>query len=255
MIIVSILSLVISLFLIFQMWKSKDAVTERLVSALTAVSETLATTEEGLVVVNDTLGNASTSINALSGTTLTLADNVDKTSTTIDSFSTLFTEQIPQTISNTQTAIVSAQTSAAVIDGVLVGLSAVPLVGLDYDPETSLSTSLGVVAESLNPLPGSIKGIGDDLSATSTSLTTLESDIQNISTNVATISENLLEAQDVVKQYQKQINQLQATIEQSIEQLPGWINIAVWGLTFTIFWLMVAQAGLLAQGYQLIKPE
>jgi archaellum component FlaC len=253
MIIISTLSLVFSLILIFQIWKGRDAVTEKLVDGLTAVSNTLATTQEGLALVSDTLGNASTSIEGLANTTLTLADNVDKTSTTIESFSTLFTEEIPTTVSNTQAAILAAQTSAGVIDGVLTGLSNIPLIGLNYNPEKSLSTTLGLVAENLNPLPESIKGIGDDLSATSTSLTDLENDILGISANVDTISQNFLDAQEVVTQYQEQINQLQASLDRGIEQAPTWVSLAAWGMTFVIFWLMVAQAGLLMQGFQLVK--
>jgi uncharacterized protein YoxC len=252
MILVSIISLAASLFLIVQLWNNKAVLTEKLVGGLTSVSDTLTTTGEGLVVVDDTLGNISISISSLADTTLTLADNVNKTSTTIDSFSTLFTEEIPATITNTQTAIISAQTSAAVIDGVLTGLSNVPLIGLDYSPEESLSNALGEVAASLDALPRSIKGIGDDLDSTGTSLLTLQTDIQGISGNVSTISQNLDDAQDVVVKYQKQLDQLQTTVTQSIDQAPNWIKLAVWALTFFFVWMMVAQAGLLAQGIHLV---
>jgi len=248
MILVSIISLAVSLFLIVQLWNNQAVLTEKLVDGLTSASDTLKTTGEGLVVVDDTLGNVSISISALADTTLTLADNINKTSTTIDSFSTLFTEEIPATITNTQTAIISAQTSAAVIDGVLTGLSSVPFIGLDYSPEQSLSTALGEVAASLDSLPGSIEGIGEDLDATGTSLLTLQTDIQVISENVSIISRNLDDAQDVVIQYQKQLDQLQKTVSESINQASTWIKYTVWALTFVLVWMMVAQAGLLAQG-------
>jgi methyl-accepting chemotaxis protein len=252
MILVSIISLAVSLFLIVQLWKNQDDLTEKLVDGLTSVSDSLTTTGDGLVVVNDTLSNVSTSVSALSDTTLTLADNVNKTSNTIDSFSTLFTKDIPTTITNTQTAIISAQTSAAVIDGVLTGLSSVPLIGLDYNPEESLSSALGEVAASLDQLPRSIQGIGGDLDSTSTSLLNLQTDIQSISVNVSTISKNLDDAQLIVVQYEKQIDELQTTIGQSIVQAPNWIKYAVWALTFLIVWMMVAQAGLLVQGIHLM---
>lgn len=252
MILVSLISLAISLFLVFQLWKNQSMLSEKLVDGLTAASGTLTTTGEGLTVVNDTLSNASKSISALSDTTLTLADNVDKTGTTIDSFSTLFSEEIPTTITNTQAAIISAQTSAAVIDGVLTGLSGVPLIGLEYNPEQSLSASLGQVATSLDPLPSAIKGIGDDLGATGTSLDTLKTDIEGISGDVSAISKNLVDAQDVVSQYQKQIDQLIETIDQTVDQAPTYIRYAVLALTFVLVWLMVAQAGLLAQGFHLL---
>lgn len=252
MILISIVSLAISLFMAVQLWKNKPVIAEKVVNGLTTASATLETTAEGLVVVNDTLGNASTSINTLADTTLTLADNVNKTSTTIDSFTVLFTEDIPATVTNTQAAILASQQSAAVIDGVLLGLSSVPLIGIEYDPQASLSISLGAIADTLEPLPGSIQGIGDDLDATGTSLVTLETDIQNISANVLEISKNLDDAQAIVEQYQEQIDQLRTTLQVSLDQAPNWINLAVWSLTFVLIWLVAAQLGLLVQGIHLV---
>lgn len=248
MIVISIISLVISLFMIVQIWKNKAKLTETLVGSLTDTSVTLATTAEGLIVVHDTLGSATTSITGLADTTVTLADNVSKTSATIDSFSTLFGVEIPTTITNTQIAIVSAQQSAAVIDGVLLGLASVPLIGIDYDPEESLSNSLGTVVTSLTALPSSIKGIGDDLDSTGDSLRTLQTDILVISKDVLDLSEDLHDAQEIVEQYQEQISELQTTVDNSIDQVPDWINIAAGGLSFLILWLVVAQLGLLVQG-------
>lgn len=252
MILISIISLAISLFIIVQLWKNHASFTEKVVSTLTSTSQTLETTAEGLVLVNNTLGDASTSIKALSDTTLILATNVDNTSTTIDSFSVLFNEEIPTTITNTQTAIITAQTSAAVIDGVLIGLSNVPLIGIEYDPAESLSVSLGKVAASLEPLPKSIRGISDDLDAASTSLLALKDDLQGLSIDVLNLSLKLDNAQDIVEQYQGQLEKLQTTVNNGIDQAPNWIKMGVWGLTFLIIWLIVAQLGLLAQGIYLM---
>lgn len=253
MILVSIISLAVSLFLIVKIWSNQAMWKEKAVENLTNFSTSIATTDEALVVINETLGNVSLSVSALSDTTLTLADNINQTSTTIDSFGTLFTEDIPTTITNTQQAIMSAQISAAVIDGVLTGLSNVPLIGLDYDPEQSLSSALGSVADSMNPLPRSIKGIGDDLESAGDSLLSLQTDVQIISEDISNISENLDDAQLVIIQYQKQIDQLEITLTDSIDRAPEWINYAVWAVTLLLVWMMVAQAGLLAQGIHIIN--
>lgn len=255
MILFSIVSLAVSLFFIVKLWDNRAEMTEKLVNNLTKFSETLITTDKGLVVVDETLDNVSVSVGTLADTTLTLADSVNKTSATIDSFGTLFIEDIPTTITNTQEAILSAQVSAAVIDGVLTGLSNVPLIGLDYDPQESLSSALGVVADSLDPLPQSIKGIGDDLDSMGTSMLTLQTDIQVISEDVTTISKNLEDAQIVVAQYQEQIDEIEISVNKGIEQLPNWVKYTVWALTFLLVWMMVAQVGLLTQGIHLINSQ
>jgi uncharacterized phage infection (PIP) family protein YhgE len=248
MILFSIISLAVSAFFAVKLWTSQATLSEKLVDNLTQISETLTTTDRGLVVVNETLDNISGSVGTLSDTTLTLADNVNKTSSTIDSFGSLFNEDIPTTITNTQEAIFSAQLSAAVIDGLLSGLSNVPLIGLDYNPEESLSSALGDVADSLDPLPASIKGIGDDLDSMGSSMLTLQTDIQVISEDISTISKNLEDAQGVVTQYQAQIDQLESGVSSAIEQAPNWVKFMVWAVTFLLLWLMVAQVGLLVQG-------
>lgn len=247
-ILVAILSLAVSLFFIIQIWKYKPTATTHLVEALEATSATLDTSAQGLTVVNDTLSNASSSITTLAETTLTLADNVNKTSAMIDSFGVLFTVNLPTTITNTVNAISSAQQSAAVVDGVLLGLASVPFIGIEYDPEESLSSTLGNIAESLETLPSSIKDIGIDMETTGTSLVTLETNISSITDDVDAISKNMEDAQLVIEQYQEKVDQLNSTLQTSITMAPQWVTYGAWGLTFLIVWLMVAQLGLLLQG-------
>lgn len=255
MILISAFSLVACLFIIIQLWRAHDTLTDQLVDGLTLTNEMLETTDQGLILVNITLNNASSSINALAETTLTMGENISNTSSTLNAFSLLFVNDISYTIINTQTALEAAQTSAAVIDGVLTGLASIPLIGLDYNPERSLSVSLGSVAESLDPLSSSIEEIGSDLNTTSTSLETLRTDIEGMATYIYNIGQNLEDSREVVRQYQEQIDQLQSWMEQGILRAPSWVRFFILGVDFLIAWIMVSQVGLLLQGWTLYKSK
>ena len=252
-IIISTLSLAISLLIIIQAWRVKSTLTEKTVQGLTIVADTLSTTDQGLELVNDTLNNASSSISALADSTQTLTKNISNTTTTVSSFSSLFAIDIPDTIVNTQIAITSAQSTAVVIDGIMYTLDKIPGIGIDYNPEESLGSTLGSISESLASLPESLKDIGDDLKDTNASLITLQTDLTSTYINILAVNQNLNDAQNVVAQYQEKLDQFQSWADYGLLQAPNWIRLMVIGVTFMVVWIMVAQFSLLIQGVNLLK--
>ncbi len=87
----------------------------------------------------------------------TTIDNLDETlisvSDSLDTSAVLLGDDLRQTIMETQTALSSASTSAKIIDNTLVFLASVPFIGVEYQPDVPLHTSLEQVAANLDDIP------------------------------------------------------------------------------------------------------
>jgi hypothetical protein len=248
MIFAALLSLTISLFFLIQIWRLKQPVTEGLVSNLDLLHRTAATSETALQVIETTVTNLAATTTALEETTLSTAQTIHNTGLLVDTFSTLSGEDFPTIITNTQSALASAQTSAIVIDNVLSALASIPLIGIDYNPETPLNQALAQVSASLSPLPAELAKIQDNLDTTNTSLQSLEETVVAINLNLQDIQTNLANAQVVIDEYQVEVSNLETRLARSREIAPVWVLRGTWILTFLVIWLGISQLGMLVEG-------
>jgi hypothetical protein len=150
MVCMSALGILLSLFILFQVWRFRQPVTVKLQSNLNQFSNILQTTDEGLSVIDQVLNNVYTSTLYLGEATNALTQTIQSTNLFIDSAGTFVGEDLINTITNTQTALDSAQASAKVIDNILTAMSRIPLIGINYNPTLPLNTALGEVSTSLD---------------------------------------------------------------------------------------------------------
>jgi hypothetical protein len=252
---VSIISLIFSLYLLVKVWGLRQQWNDNLNATFELLSATIDTTDQGLIIVEQALTNASTSMTSLESATISLGTTVNDTSLVLDSFVTLFGEEIPAVITDTQNAIGSAEASFSVIDSVLTALSSIPLIGINYQPAVPLSTSLEQIASSLEPLPNSLKDISTSLDSTSSNLLALQTQITDVAQNITGINQNLTQAQGVIDQYQQEVDQFQTWIDKGQEAIPGWINTGVWIFTFILLWLAISQINLFIQGLEMVQKK
>jgi len=255
MIFAALISLLVSIYFIFQIWRLRQPVTDGLVSNLSLLYDTTLTSEIGLMVIDATVLNISETITTLEDSTVSLAQTIHDTGLLADSFSTLMGEDFPTIITNTQSALDSAQSSAVVIDNVLNSLAAIPLIGIDYDPEVPLSQALGQVSLSLSPLPTQFIGIQGDLNSTHTDLLAAEESIIVISQNLQVINTNLGATQTVIDQYQEEVSTLKTRLKDSRTSAPDWVRDGAWILTFIIVWLVINQIGMLVEGIDMFSKQ
>jgi uncharacterized coiled-coil protein SlyX len=249
LIITAIISFLVSLFFLAQIWRLRQPLTNRLVENLDLLYATTVTTEDSLVLVEETITDLLTAMGTLQTTTISIAQSIHDTGILADSFGTIVGDDFPDTITDTQTAIASAQASAVVIDNVLNALASIPLIGIDYNPPLPLNLALGQVSDSLSSMPPALEEIQEDLETAHANLIHLEETVITINQHLQKISENLVLAQAVIDEYQIEINQLKERLDHSRTSAPGWITTTAWVLTFIIAWLSISQFGLLLQGF------
>jgi ABC-type transporter Mla subunit MlaD len=255
MIFLSAIGFLLSIFFVVEVWRYRLPVTNQLESGLQISSGILQTTDDGLMVINQVVKNVYTSTQTLNDATIAIGQAMTSTSQFMGTAGILIGEDLVNTITNTQSALDSAQASAAVIDDVLITLSKLPLIGFIYQPKLPLNTALGNVSASLDPVQQSLKQFQADLQTTQTDMQLVGDQITGLNTQILTINHNLAQAETTIASYRSQVSTLISSIDTAQSSLPRWVTIAASVLTLLAVWLVLIQAGTLLQGVTMITSD
>ncbi len=254
LIIAAVSGLLFSLAGLIGTWALKPAITSSLLSDVGTINDALSATSDGLQIASDSLSTSIDSVTALQYTVQATADTIDTTTPMIEAMATLAREDLPATITATQTSLLAAQESAKIIDGVLGALNNIPFISDNvYDPPVPLNVALADVSASLEGLPAALDTIDQSLEASGENLKSIQKDVNLMADNINTIKASLEDAQGVVNAYQKLVSDMQTRTTHVEERLPEWITILAVLMTFIFLWLGVAQIGLFLQGWELIQ--
>jgi hypothetical protein len=255
MISTSILGFLLSIFIIYQVWRFRQPVINGLQSGLDHASSLLQTTDEGLAVIDQVVSNVYTSTLYLNDATSALAQTMQGTTSFMDSAGTFVGEDLVTTITNTKTALNSAQASAAVIDNILGTISKVPFLGINYAPATPLNTALGEVTSSLDPVQESLMNFQTNLATTQTNMQVVSDQLSSLGKKIMTINNNLAQAQTTIENYRAEVNSMKLSVARAKVNLSTWITAIAGIITLIILLLMIVQIGMLLQGITLIAPD
>jgi len=255
LIVFSSLGLLISLAGITLSWIVKPGIQKDILAITNSIDATLANTGEGLVVIDNALGNVNSNLEILVST----LDNLDGTfngiSSSLDSSADLVGDDLRQTIIETQIALSSAASSAELIDRTLLVISRIPFIGADYQPEVPLHTSLDSVAGSLDDIPGTLETMESSLTTTSEGLGLLNENLMELSNELGKFETDLEKTQGVLNEYQNIIADAQETLMDFRNKLPGNLTLLTIFITGFLFSLAVAQCITLFQGIAFIQGE
>lgn len=168
--------------------------------------ESTEVTADAMATVGDTLELAAELIESVDATLVALEDGLATTSTSVadgaealDSVSRLAEDAAPALDSATRT-LRSLEGVGGSIDGVLRGLSALPLAP-DYDPERGFGATVGDLADDLEPLSDSFATTADDLDDVAASSGRLEQDLEELTAAVSTATEQLAASEQLIDDY------------------------------------------------------
>lgn len=255
MVCLTALGILLSIFILFQVWRNRPSITDKLQSTLEQSSSILQTTDEGLSVIDQVIGNVYTSTIYLDEATQAFSQTVRSTNLFLDSAGTFIGENLITTITNTQVALDSAQASAKVIDNILSTISHIPLIGINYNPTLPLNIALGQVSSSLDPLQGTLKGFQTNLTTTQANMQGFTEQISVLDKNITAINKNLRQAQKTIDSYRSQVTSLKSWVDRAKNELPHWITTLSWTLTIIILWLVIIQIAIMLQGITLLTPD
>jgi septation ring formation regulator EzrA len=250
---IAAISLFVSLWGLIQIWAMRQPVADAAIAGVDLFAETLDTTTDALKVTSESLQSASDTVTMIERTSLSTAQTMSTTRTTLGSFANLMGKDMPNSIDATRTALKSAQASAVVVDNVLTTLSRVPLINIQYNPAVPLSVALGDVAKSLDNLPPTFSAIERNLNTTSDSLDQVVTNLNELPKTTQQVQRNIADAQKVVTRYQSQVDGLQKLIKPIKPSLPMALTTITLGVTFLVFWLGVLQMQMLFKGLEMLR--
>ena len=246
--------IIFSLIGLVEIWRYRPMATKTVIDSLALGDQALSTTQEVLTIVGQVVQTTTSDVASLQATTKAVALAIHDTNPMLDSLNSLTSKDLPAAISATQTSLASAQSSALLIDNVLVALTSIPFSPVSaYKPGIPLHTALAQVSTSLNTLNPSLATINASLADGKTNLAVMEIELTNISDNTQGISSSLASAQTVIDQYKAVTTQLKANVETAQRGAETWLMAITWILSFVLGWLLIVQLGLGIQGLDLVR--
>lgn len=226
-------------------------------NTLTVVDSSLVTTTDALDVATGALDNTQTALDSVEGTTRAVAVTVNDTRPVIQVVSDLTATSLPQTIAGTRSALDVAAASATSIDVILASLGAVNVAGFDlglpeYDPETSLASSLTEINDNLAPLEDSFSDIAVSLETADGNLSTVNTQMVAVADSLSNFDTTITDAKTVTGQYKIVLVQQQQVLQTLNTQIPVAVTWGVRGVMVLLAYLLIAQVGLLSQGIEMI---
>ena len=223
------------------------------IESLELAERTLLTTEEGLVLAEDSVSQVVETIESLETTLASVGQTIYGTVPLVDSVADLLGEQLPETIEATQDTLTSVAKSAKLVDNILSIVTAIPFIGTDrYQPEVPLHVGLERVAASLDDIPDSLGAAQEDLTSSSGNLDAMQDDFTTMAENVGQIAISLESAQSVLAEYRGVVTDLQTQVSSVRQGLPVWLRWLRLAFSFVLIWLAIAQMGPMIQGWELI---
>lgn len=110
----------------------------------------------------------------------------------LDAAAVLVGEQAPVIISDTRSALSASEAGAAAIDQVLRALALLgPITGVTYSPNQPLDQGLSSVAASLEPLPKTLRQVGDELREAASGLQTIGGSLDRVQVEMGVFAEDI----------------------------------------------------------------
>ncbi|MCI0519438.1 MAG: hypothetical protein L0Z70_04185 [Chloroflexi bacterium] len=243
-------SLLVSLYLLVQVWRLRPPVTQTMRSGLEVISGTLQTTADGLAIADKSLRTARASVAALQSAFETLGTSVKNSAAVMQSITGVVAEQIPKALDAIQGAMSVAEKSAAMIDSVLRFLTL--LTPDAYNPPVPLDRALGSVSGSLSELPPSLTNMQTGLEDTQSSLQAIQTQMDEVSALIGEMDASLSESQALVQDYQRSVVEIHATVRKLHAHIETTTILLAAFITFVLLWLVIAQVGLLLQGLEMM---
>lgn len=254
MVLIALPSLVLTLFILIQVWTLQRPVNDSLLSGVDTFIGTLDSASAGLVTMQQSLDTTTQNITDLENTTQSLTRSLHDTGPLMNSLTTLTGKDLPTTINATQQSLNSAESSALFVDDMLSALTRVPFLPVaPYQPQVPLHTAIAQVSTSLDNLSPSLSSIDASLHTTTGNLATIETQTQEMSQSIDKIKRNLTDIKQSVAQYQTTISRLRVQLTDLRAAIPVWVMVATWVSSFVLVWLALVQVGWLIRGVQMLK--
>jgi methyl-accepting chemotaxis protein len=253
--ILAALGIIFSLAGIASIWILRPRVTKALGGTLETLQAALGITGSGIGTLRGTLQGTKEDFVLLQSSLDNIQMTAESTSDSLEASANLVGDDLTLTITDTQTALDSAAASAELIDDTLDFLAAIPLLGLDYQPDTPLHLSLTQISSGLEEVPEQLQEIETNLNTTATGLDTFAADLGSLSESLAHFTGDLDDAEGLLDDYDLILTDATGRLTSLQNRLPALSIFASSFLSGMLLWLGVAQVNVLLRGQDYVHHE
>jgi hypothetical protein len=244
MAIFSAVSLVATIFLIYQIWNSGSRLEDQIVSGIDNTQKAVNTASRGLVATQLVMTDTQNILQSTVEMMLSISASLHEVPPVLKELEDLSGTSLPQTIENTKVSIVAAQDSAGRIEDMLALLSQIPFFpGGKYEPEVTLKDALGLVGDDLSGFTKPLENMQDSLKSTRENLEGVEVEGVEVAVDLRKVAVDLKTAGQGLDASLEQIEALDKQLQLLEDRIPGWITSTTWVLTFILGWVGLAQIG------------
>jgi hypothetical protein len=241
-----------------------DNLVTEVVVAIDLLDRTIDTTKEGLVNTRASLAEVNNSLDTVETTTRNVSRTVADTQPLITQVNTLVTQEVPNSLDAVQQALPNLVNVAGTIDNTLMALSTfgfeqsffgIPLafdLGIEYNPDARLDTSIAVLGETIEDLPGQLRTIEGDLDNTSDNLDELSANLVVLADDLGKINESLAQFDAVLGGYIIILDDVKAELARLENSLPAQIEAVKMALLVVALYIGLTQLASLYLGAELL---
>jgi len=246
---------ILSMTALFWVWRARQPTLELLTDTVDLLDQTLQTSSQLLDVTDTTLEMALSSLEITRVNLEDVATALRTTTQVTETTSRLIGQDLTSVVEKTQTALTSVRASALLIDDTLRIITRLPLIGARYAPEKPLGDSIAEVSSSLEEVPESLKEMGKGLSSASKDLDSIQVNLDALSSSLKKTSIQIDDAKTILSSYKAVLDNSKSGLSASKDRLVKGFAVVLWGISFFLVWLLIAQIGLALQGLDLLRRK
>ena len=267
MIVAALVGLVVCIAGIIYAPQVIDRAGSALDDSLAVVSQTLDTTEDGLLLAQTTLEQVDAGLETVASAVGGVSGALRETTPMLDAVGKIVSEDVPDSLDALQSVVPEVARAAGVVEDALIALSEFRLeqsilgislgfdLGFDYDPQQSMAESIDSLGASLDGMSPRLRALQTFMDNASGDLESMGQDIDQVVDTLDTLTGQLESAAGLLDSFLATVNDLQRTMDQARDGLPQQLDLAKIAAIAILVWIGLAQIAPLYLGWELISGQ
>lgn len=199
--------------------------------------ESLDSLADTIELADEVIASTTASLDAVASTLTSVSSSFDSATGVLTEFGT-FAETAGPTLQDTTTLLRQLEDVGATVDEALAAVSNLP-IGLDYDPDAGLGTTLGSLADTIEPLSAQFTSTADEIGVFTDDIDGLRTDLETLNATVAQVNEDLADTDVLIEQYRVNVASARTLAQATRDDVHGdasWMRllIVLAGINFAI---------------------
>jgi hypothetical protein len=162
--------------------------------------QTIDAVDESITVSKQVVDTISTALDGVAATLTTIGGSTATASDTLDTLDTFLKGSLTSSVVSIQQVLPTIQGVAGAIDTSLTAISKLP-IGPDYQPAISFADSIQGLSDAITPLPGDIDSLATNVADLQTSVASVSTDLSQLVGTVTSLQGDIKAIKDALDQY------------------------------------------------------